>query len=124
MILFEELFKLFHHVLRKWHSCKSSQRGHVNISSELLTVTNHLLQHFKIPHEESRSDGVDENSFFVEWVAELMRQPDRYGNELPWTGVEMATAGSVEANFAFLIVCIPIQLTGLMVDKLLELTVT
>ncbi|KAL8791874.1 MAG: hypothetical protein Q9195_005536 [Heterodermia aff. obscurata] len=61
-----------------------------------------FLQILKVTHEEARGNGVDEDGLLVERIAEFVGETNGHGHEVARAGVEMASAGGMKADFAFL----------------------
>lgn len=105
LILRKHILELLDHLVRQRNCRKSFQSLHVHFLCQNLAISNQLLQIFKVAHEEARCDCVDKDSFFVERVAKLVWQADRYGDKVASAGIEMAASWGMESNFPFLCSC-------------------
>lgn len=101
-LLLKHLLKLPHHIITQRHRSKPLQSLHIHLLCQRCPLPNHLFQVLKVAHEETGCDGVDEDGFLIEWVAELVRETDGDGDKFAGAGVEVAAAWGVETNFSFL----------------------
>lgn len=97
----KHLLELPHHIIRQRHRSEPLQRLHINFLRQRQPITNQFLQDLEIPHEKPWCDGIDEDSLFVERIAELMWQADWNSDEIANAGVKSATAREWKRTFPF-----------------------
>jgi ribosomal protein L37AE/L43A len=102
LVLCKHILELLDHVVRQRNCRKTFQSLHVHFLCQNFAISNQLLQIFKVAHKKARCDCVDKDSFFVERVAELVWQANRYGYEVAGAGIEMAASRGMESDFSFL----------------------